>query len=114
LAGCARSRSGCGGSADAAEIRARCPGAKILLLSIFPCGAPPEDPLRKLNEEANALLPGLADGKHIFHRGINAAFLEAKGNPSPDIMPDSLHPNARGYEIWPTAMAPEIERLPAP
>jgi len=96
------------------EIRARCPGAKILLLSIFPRGASPDDALRKLNDEVNALLPGLADGKHIFHRDINAAFLDAQGNLSPDIMPDSLHPNARGYEIWLAAMAPEIEKLPAP
>lgn len=96
------------------EIRARCPGTKILLFSIFPRGASPDDPLRKLNAQVNALLPGLADGKNIFHRDINGAFLDAQGNLPTETMPDLLHPNARGYEIWLSAMAPEIEKISAP
>ena len=42
---------------------------------------------------------------------INAALLEADGTLSQGVMPDLLHPNERGYEIWQRAMAPTLQRL---
>ena len=33
------------------------------------------------------------------------------GTLSKDIMPDLLHPNEKGYEIWARAMEPELQRL---
>ena len=95
---------------DVQEIRRRLPRAKILLLAIFPRGERPDDPLRRLNERVNAMLPRLADGKTVRFLNINAKFLQPDGTLSKDIMPDLLHPNEAGYRIWADAMAPELER----
>ena len=95
------------------ELRRRLPDTRILLLAIFPRGEDPGDPLRRLNAEINALLPGLADGRHVFFLDINQAFLDQDGRLPKDVMPDLLHPNGKGYAIWARAMQPELERLMA-
>ncbi|MFS2016072.1 GDSL-type esterase/lipase family protein [Massilia sp. CT11-108] len=96
---------------DIAEIRKRLPKAKILLLAIFPRGEKPDDTLRVLNEKVNAMLPKLADNKHVFFLNMNKAFLGPDGTLSKDIMPDLLHPNAEGYKIWQREMQPELDKL---
>ncbi|MCS0633770.1 putative glycoside hydrolase [Telluria mixta] len=96
---------------DIAEIRKRLPKTKLLLLAIFPRGEKPDDTLRVLNEKVNAMLPRLADNKHVFFLNMNKAFLAADGTLSKDIMPDLLHPNAEGYKIWQREMQPELDRL---
>ncbi len=96
---------------DIAEIRKRLPKTKILLLAIFPRGEKPDDALRVLNEKVNAMLPKLADNKHVFFLNMNQAFLAEDGTLSKDIMPDLLHPNAEGYKIWQREMQPELDRL---
>jgi beta-glucosidase len=96
---------------DVAEIRKRLPKAKLLLLAIFPRGEKPNDTLRVLNEKVNAMLPKLADNKHVFFLNMNKAFLAPDGTLSKDIMPDLLHPNAEGYKIWQREMQPELDRL---
>lgn len=93
------------------ELRRRLPNTKILLLAIFPRDEKPDGKLRRINEKINAMLPQLADGKRVFFLNINQAFLQGDGTLSKDIMPDLLHPNAKGYEIWAEAMRPELERL---
>jgi lysophospholipase L1-like esterase len=93
------------------RLRAKCPGAKVLMLAIFPRGAGPDDELRKLNEGANKLLATQADGRHVYWLDINARFLDEKGNLPKSIMPDLLHPNAEGYRIWAEAIEPEVKRL---
>ena len=96
---------------DIAEIRKRLPKTKLLLLAIFPRGEKPDDTLRVLNEKVNAMLPKLADNKHVFFLNMNKAFLAADGTLSKDIMPDLLHPNAEGYKIWQREMQPELDKL---
>jgi len=54
----------------------------------------------------NAILSGCADGQHVFFLGIDAALTNADGMPSRDVMPDLLHPNEKGDEIWATRMEP--------
>ena len=41
-------------------------------------------------------------------------FLQPDGTLSKEIMPDFLHPNARGYTIWADAIRPEIEKVFGP
>lgn len=96
---------------DLGELRQRLPHTRILLLAIFPRGAGPDDAARRLNEQVNAMLPGLADGRQVVFLNINQAFLAPDGTLSRDIMPDLLHPNARGHAIWAEAMAPTLEQL---
>lgn len=84
---------------------------KILLLAIFPRGATPDDAMRRQNEETNELIAKLDDGKSVFFMDINEAFLEADGTLSKDIMPDLLHPNEAGYEIWSKAIEARVKEL---
>ena len=37
--------------------------------------------------------------------------MEANGTISPEIMPDGLHPNAKGYEIWANAIDAKVTEL---
>lgn len=93
------------------EILQRLPHAKLLLLAIFPRGETPDDFLRQVNEGVNQVLPGFADGQRVHFLNINAALLEADGRLSTEVMPDLLHPNLKGYEIWQRAMAPTLQTL---
>jgi lysophospholipase L1-like esterase len=93
-------------------IRHQLPNAKILLLSIFPRGETPEDPLRILNEQVNRELPDLASEiSGLTHLNINDAFLDGQGNLSREYMTDLLHPNTRGYQVWAEAMEPTLREL---
>lgn len=92
------------------ELRTRLPNTKILLLGIFPREEKPGQG-RAINDKVNTILPGFADNKHVFFLNINKEFLDANGGLSKEIMPDFLHPNENGYEIWARAMTPELVRL---
>lgn len=92
-------------------LKRRLPNSKVLVLSIFPRGLDENDPFRIINEKVNAMLPTLADQKNIFHLDINKSFLDENGKLSHGVMPDLLHPNTKGYQIWARAMEPIISRL---
>lgn len=93
-------------------IRHHLPNAKVLLLSIFPRGEGPDDPLRKINEAVNARLPELAEADPaVTHLNINDRFLDDQGRLSRKLMPDLLHPNTEGYKVWAKAMEPALSRL---
>ena len=83
---------------------------KILLLAIFPRSEKPDETRQKL-ATASDLASKEADNKTVFYLDIGAAFLDADGTLPKDIMPDFLHPNAKGYEIWAEAMEPTLKEL---
>ncbi len=89
------------------------PQMKILVLAIFPRGANTENKMRQQNEAANKIIAKLADDKTVFYMDINKDFLEADGTLSKEIMPDLLHPNAAGYEIWSKAIMDKVKTLMA-
>lgn len=93
------------------ELQQRLPNTKILLLAIFPRDEKPEGELRQINNGVNAIISGFADNKKIFFLDINKSFLDANGVLPKAIMPDLLHPNDYGYEIWAKAMEPTLTRL---
>jgi lysophospholipase L1-like esterase len=75
----------------------------IILYNIFPRGAKSDDAMRVNNEKANKLVvDGLTDNlKTIVRvRDLAPKYLEADGTLPKAIMPDLLHPNRKGYEIW--------------
>ena len=82
----------------------RRPSMKILLLSIFPRAIEPEDPQRIRNNEINELSKSLADSKNIHYLDVSESFLDENKKLPKSIMPDALHPNSNGYEIWANAM----------
>jgi len=93
------------------ELRTRLPDTKCLVLAIFPRGEKTDDPLRQLNDATNQILKNMADDQRVFFLDINAEFLDDDGTLPKDLMPDLLHPNEKGYEIWAAAMEPTIKKL---
>ncbi|MDO4583093.1 MAG: GDSL-type esterase/lipase family protein [Planctomycetia bacterium] len=87
------------------------PKTKVLLLAVFPRGADGNDGLRQKVNEINAGLPALADNERVFFLDINAGFLKDGDVLPKEIMPDLLHPNAAGYEIWAKAVEPWVWKL---
>ena len=88
----------------------KAPNSKVLLLAIFPRGATPQDGRRVRNEKVNAEIQKFADNKRVFWMNINDKLLEKDGTLSKEIMPDLLHPNAKGYEIWAEAINPFVTK----
>ncbi len=94
------------------EIKMRLPSTKILLLDIFPRGGDKENEFRKINSEVNEIIKNYADDEsEIFFLSIGDKFLQEDGTLPKSIMPDLLHPNSQGYEIWAEAMEPTIQKL---
>jgi lysophospholipase L1-like esterase len=93
------------------ELKVKAPSAKVLLLAIFPRSAHTTDAPRVNNEQANALIAKFADNQRVFFLNINNKLLEKDGTLSNSIMPDLLHPNANGYEIWAKAIEPSVAKL---
>ena len=93
------------------ELHLRLPNTKLLLLGVFPRGADQEDELRKINDQINEIISGYADEKKIWYLDITDEFLDDEKVLPKSIMPDLLHPNKEGYEIWAQAMEPMIKTL---
>jgi lysophospholipase L1-like esterase len=93
------------------DLRQKLPEAKILLLAVFPRSHLPTDAARGEVVAINERIAGLDDGSHVHYLDIGSKFLTADGTLEPDIMPDYLHPSARGYAIWADAMQPTLDRL---
>ncbi len=92
------------------DIRARLPDSKILLLAIFPRGTL-TDAQRTQVALINTLIAKLDDGKMVKFLDIGSNFLEFDGTLPRSIMPDLLHPNAKGYQIWADAMEPALDEM---
>jgi len=93
------------------ELNDRLPGAKILLLAIFPRGEFSGDELRKRNGEINGRIEKLADREEVYYLDLNHVFLQENGELPEEVMPDFLHPNEEGYRLWADAMESMIENL---
>lgn len=91
-------------------IRAKSPATKVLLLGIFPRGKKP-DPYRERVKEVNLTIKKLDDNKNVFFLDLGGKFLQSDGTMTKEIMPDFLHPSAKGYQIWAEGMAPLLETL---
>jgi lysophospholipase L1-like esterase len=92
------------------DFRTRLPDSKILLLAIFPRGNF-DDPQRAQVALINTAIAKLDDGKMVKFIDIGSNFLEADGTLPKSIMPDLLHPNAKGYQIWADAMEPTLAEM---
>jgi len=92
------------------KMRQKLPKTKILMLAIFPRGEGPSTH-REKNAKASELASQIADNKSIFYLNINDKFLDDQDILAKEIMPDRLHPNAKGYKIWAEAMEPMVAKL---
>ncbi|MCF7789496.1 MAG: GDSL family lipase [Prosthecobacter sp.] len=87
------------------------PETKVLLLGIFPRGATKDDAMRKQNVATNNLISGFADNKRVFYMDIGNTFLKPDGTLPKEIMPDLLHLNAQGYQMWTDAIEGKVKEL---
>ncbi|HEX2948849.1 MAG TPA: GDSL-type esterase/lipase family protein [Armatimonadota bacterium] len=99
------------------QIRAKLPSTPLLVMGIWPRGENPADAataaIRKKLSDANGVIAKLADGKMIRYLYIGDKFLQPDGRIPKDLMPDFLHPNSQGYDIWADALAPYLhETMP--
>lgn len=99
-------------------VRTKIPGARVLVMGIFPRGALPThpktgkpSPTRQRIADTNALLAKLADGKNVFFLDISDKFLDADGVLPKPIFPDALHPSGEGYQIWYRNAQPKLSEL---
>jgi lysophospholipase L1-like esterase len=96
------------------DIHDRHPRCKILLLGIFPRAEKASDGARVKNEEVNKLIAKFvtfAETRRVAYLDIGAKFLTADGTLPKDVMPDLLHPNEKGYQIWADAIIDKVKQL---
>jgi len=92
-------------------IRAKQPEAVIILHPVPLCAATPNDPMRLQAIAANAELPKLVDGKHIVWCDWSHRMLSPDGTIARDMIPDTCHPLAKGYELWAETLLPVLARV---
>jgi lysophospholipase L1-like esterase len=92
------------------EYETRCPNAHILLLGIFPVGAAPHTPQRDWVASVNTIISTYGSDPRVTYMDIGNKFLQPDGTLTADIMPDFLHPSAKGYVIWADAIQPMIDQ----
>lgn len=93
------------------KLKALYPQAKILLLSVFPRDPMAYGKMRKGVDEINAGLAAIYAGDKVENvklLDIGGLFLTKDGILPAELMPDSLHPNGAGYELWGAAVEPYI------
>jgi lysophospholipase L1-like esterase len=100
-----------GVKAVVAKLREKLPDSKILLLAIFPRGNKADDPFRAQIKQVNEAIAKLDDGQHVKYLDIGDKFLTPDGELTKEIMPDFLHPNAKGYQIWADAVEPSLDEM---
>lgn len=105
-------------------LRAKLPQTKIVLLGIFPRGSRDQrisikgglteaamNPQWEKIDRINRTLETFADGENIIYLNINPAFLNENSALPITVMPDLLHPNEKGYELWGSAIKPTLGEM---
>lgn len=96
-----------------ADIRAKTPRSRIVLLGLLPRG-PADDPLRAKIHDVNTQLAAMDDGAMVRYFDMTQYFVDAQGNLVPGLMSDGLHPSAQGYRVWADAMRPLLRDILKP
>lgn len=90
------------------RVRSKVPGAKIVLMSVFPREHEATHPRRILINEINKNLDAFAKEQNITLLNIGPKMLESDGTLSKEVAPDFCHPSEKGYQIWADAIRPFI------
>jgi beta-glucosidase len=92
-------------------LKKKLPKTQVLLVGILPYSKNPTDKGRIRLQEVNKIIAKLGKEDRITFIDIGDKFLSEDGTISKEIMPDTLHPNAKGYTIFAKAIEPEVSRL---
>ena len=100
------------------RVRSKLPDAKVLLLGVFPRGSNRDKTVPTVGPDPrvariNARLAAFDDGRAVRYLDIGVAFLDDAGQVSRAIMPDFLHLNRKGYQLWADAIEPRLWEMMA-
>jgi len=96
------------------EIQQRSPGTRILLMGIFPRSADVTNSFRTKTKETNTILETYAspdDPTQVIFLDIGEKFLNADGSMNKDLMPDTLHPSEKGYQVWADGILDTVKKM---
>ncbi|HEY0009760.1 MAG TPA: GDSL-type esterase/lipase family protein [Tepidisphaeraceae bacterium] len=93
-------------------VHKKLPQTKVLLLGVLPRDKK-NSGSRKAIEQINAIISKLDDGKKTRYLDLGPKFLDENGEIPKEIMPDGLHPEIKGYEIWAESMQPLLDEMMA-
>ncbi|MBR5626365.1 MAG: hypothetical protein IKW74_01930, partial [Thermoguttaceae bacterium] len=92
------------------RLKVQYPEMKILLLEVFPRGSTPDDNYRQqVNKINEGLRKIFVNVENVQLLGLENLYLDENGVLPVSLMPDMLHPNAEGYEIWANAIEPMVK-----
>lgn len=92
-------------------VREKLPEARVLVLGVFPRHRPGTGQQERVRQ-VNAVLAGsLAGVDRVRYMDIGEKFLGPDGTPPADVMPDGVHPTAKGYGIWYREIAPVLDEM---
>ncbi|HEY3388042.1 MAG TPA: GDSL-type esterase/lipase family protein, partial [Prolixibacteraceae bacterium] len=86
------------------RVRSKVPGAKIILMAVFPREESPTHPRRILINEINKQLEAFANEQKITFVNIESKMLTRDGILTREIAGDFCHPTEKGYQIWADAI----------
>ncbi len=91
-------------------VHEKLPETKVLLLGVFPRNGKTSRE-RQAVTAINAIISKLDDGKKTRYLDLTPKFVDEEGNIPKEIMPDGLHPNEKGYQIWAESMQPLLDEM---
>lgn len=90
------------------KIHAKSAATQIVLLSVLPRSpALFVEPIREINRRI-AKLEALG---YVTFLDLWPGFADAEGLPKKELMADTVHPSAQGYEVWAKALEPILVKL---
>ncbi|MFA9370183.1 MAG: GDSL-type esterase/lipase family protein [Labilibaculum antarcticum] len=92
------------------RVRSKVPGAKIILMSVFPREEKPDHPRRQLINKINIKLEQFAHKNNIKLVDIGMELLTADGILTREMAQDYCHPTEKGYQIWADTIKSIIEK----
>jgi lysophospholipase L1-like esterase len=91
------------------RVQEKCPGAKVIVMAVFPRGEKPDNNRRAQVNVINGRLAKKMEGtKGVTYLDITTKLTNPDGTISKEVMPDFLHPGAKGYAIWAEALKPVL------
>lgn len=93
--------------ADLLYLRRHLPGARVLLLGLWPREESPAGRLRRGTVAVNQLIRSCGDNGTVIYADIGGVLLDPAGQLVPAISPDRLHFSALGY----ARLAPKLDAL---
>ena len=96
-----------------ASIRKVFPATKVVVVNLFPSEEKADAPNRFRNRRIHDAIANLKldKDKNVKVADFGHKFLTADGALPKAIMPDSLHPNAKGYKLFAAEMKPIVEQM---